>query len=211
MRALDTLTPEAWRGSQRDTFPTGSWVCEAGMLRTVAEAKPVDLITRQQYRHFALTLEWRVARGGKSGILYHVTEALPHAWQRGLDMQLLDDADHPDGQTPETAAGALYGLIAPRRAVLRPIGSFHTARLVVRASHVEQWLNGVLVVAYTLQSPTLAALVAQSTLQALPGFGQAARGHIALQHHGAPVWFRHLRLRPLPDAYAGGVPATGPA
>jgi hypothetical protein len=125
MRALDTLTPEAWRGSQRDTFPTGSWVCEAGMLRTVAEAKPVDLITRQQYRHFALTLEWRVARGGKSGILYHVTEALPHAWQRGLDMQLLDDADHPDGQTPETAAGALYGLIAPRRAVLRPIGSFH--------------------------------------------------------------------------------------
>ena len=28
--------------------------------------------------------------------------------------------------------------------------------------------------------------------QALPGFGQAARGHIALQHHGAPVWFRHL-------------------
>ena len=49
--------------------------------------------------------------------------------QRGLDRQLLDDADHPDGQTPETSAGALYGLVAPRRAVLRHIGSFHTARL----------------------------------------------------------------------------------
>ena len=95
--------------------------------------------------------------------------------------------------------------------MLRPIGSFNTARLVVRASHVEQWLNGVLVVAYTLQSPALAALVAQSTLQALPGFGQAARGHIARQHHSAPVWCRPLRLRPLPEAYAGGVPATGPA
>jgi hypothetical protein len=39
--------------------------------------------------------------------------------------------------------------------VLRPIGSFHTARLVVRASHVEQWLNGVLVVAYTLEVITI--------------------------------------------------------
>ena len=77
----------------------------------------MDLITRQPYRHFELTLEWRVARGGNSGILSRVTEALPHAWQSGLDMQLLDDAHHPDGQTPETAAGALYGLIAPRRAM----------------------------------------------------------------------------------------------
>ena len=47
MRARDTLTPEAWRGSQRATFPAGSWVCEAGMLRAVAEADPVDLITHQ--------------------------------------------------------------------------------------------------------------------------------------------------------------------
>jgi Domain of Unknown Function (DUF1080) len=79
MRALDTLTPALWRGSQCDTFPAGSWVCEAGMLRAVAEADPVDLITREQYRHFALTLEWRVACGGTSGILYRITEALPHA------------------------------------------------------------------------------------------------------------------------------------
>ena len=199
MRVLDTLPPEFWRGYQRATFPAGSWGCEAGMLRTVAEAEPMDLITRQQYRHFELTLEWRAACGGKSGILSRVTEALPHAWQRGLDMQLLDDAVHPDGQTPETAAGALYGLIAPRRTVLQPIGRFNTARAVVRASHVEQWLNGVLVVAYTLPSAALAALVTHSKFQALPGLGQALRGHIALQHHGDPVWFRHLFLRPLPE------------
>ena len=92
--------------------------------------------------------------------------------------------------------------------MLQPIGRCNTARVVVRASHVEPWLHGVLVVAYTLQRPALAALVAQSTLQALSGFGQAACGHIALQYHGDPVGFRHLRLRPLPEACAGGVPAT---
>jgi len=37
------------------------------------------------------------------------------------------------------------------------------------------------------QSPALAALMVQSTFQALPGFGAAARGPIALQHHGDPA------------------------
>ena len=65
------------------------------------------------------------------GDMLRVSEALPHAWQSGLEMQLLDDARHPDGQIPETSAGALYGLIAPRRKVLRPLGSFNTARILV--------------------------------------------------------------------------------
>jgi hypothetical protein len=114
-------------------------------------------------------------------------------------MQLLDDARHPDGQIPETSAGALYGLIAPRQKVLRPIGSFNTARIVVRDSYVEHWLNDVLVVAYDLHSAAFAALVAHSKFKNLPGFAREARGHIALQHHGDSVWFRHLHIRPLPD------------
>jgi DNA-binding XRE family transcriptional regulator len=40
---------------------------------------------------------------------------------------------------------------------------------------------------------------------------KTARGHIALQHHGDPVWFRHLSLRPLPDEQTVALPATGPA
>jgi hypothetical protein len=195
----ETLTHETWRGYQCDTFPAGSWVCEDGVLRTVAEAEHIDLITRQQYRYFELALEWRVASGGNSGILYRVSEATPYAWQSGPEMQLLDNDRHPDGQTPETSAGALYGLIAPRRTVLRPIGDFNTARLVVCDTHVEHWLNGVLVVAYELRGAAFTALVGHSKFQHLPGFAAAERGHIVLQHHGNVVWFRHLRLRPLPD------------
>jgi hypothetical protein len=60
MHVLEPLTPEAWRGYQRPTFPAGSWVCEEGMLRTVAEAEPIDLITRQQVS--ALRTHPRVAR-----------------------------------------------------------------------------------------------------------------------------------------------------
>jgi hypothetical protein len=172
---------------------------EGEMLRTVAEAEPIDLITRQQYRNFTLDLEWRLARGGNSGILYRVAELLPHTWQSGPEMQLLDDAHHPDGQTPETTAGALYGILAPQRHVGCPSGRFHTARLVVCNSQVEHWLNDELVVTYDLHSTAFMTGVARSKFKDLPGFARAARGHIVLQHHGDVVWFRHLRIRPLPD------------
>ena len=199
MQAPDILSPEEWRGYQRHTFPTGSWVCEGDMLRTVAEAERTDLITQQQYRNFDLELEWRVVSGGNSGILYRVTETQPHAWQSGPEMQLLDDTHHPDGRIPETCAGALYGIMAPWRKVVRPAGCFNTARVVVRDTQVEHWLNAELVLAYAINSTIFAAAVARSKFKDLPGFAHAVQGHIALQHHGATVWFRHLRIRSLPD------------
>lgn len=203
MRASETLTIESWRGYRRDTFPAASWMSEDGMLRAVAQADCIDLITRQQYRNFTLELEWKVASGGNSGILYRVSEAMPHAWQSGPEMQLLDDDRHPDGQTPEITAGALYGVLAPWYKTIRPIGDFNTARLVVRDSQVEHWLNETLVLAYDLNSAAFAAAVTHSKFQALPGFAREVRGHIVLQHHGDVVWFRHLRLCPLPDEERG--------
>lgn len=199
MEALEPLTMQAWRGYQRATFPADSWVCEGDILCTVAEAERIDLITRQSYRNFILELEWRVASGGNSGILYRVSETQAFAWQSGPEMQLLDDARHPDGQTPETSAGALYGIMAPWRQVLRPAGDFNTARVVVCNSQVEHWLNDALVLAYDLNSAPFAAAVGRSKFKDLPGFAREARGYIALQHHGDTVWFRSLRVCPLPD------------
>jgi len=199
MEVLAPLTRESWRGYQRSVFPEESWAYEDGVFRTVAEAERVDLVSRQQYRDFVFELEWRVASGGNSGVLYRVSETMPQASESGPEMQLLDDANHPDGRTPETSAGALYGLIAPRQTVLQPVAYFNTARVVVHDNHVQHWLNGVLVVGYDLHGATLAALIARSKLRDLPGFARVECGHIVLQHHGDAVWFRHPRIRPLPD------------
>ena len=99
-------TRERWR---RPSAGHLSWRA-VGRVRgacscTVAEAEPIDLITRQRSdRHFVLPLERRVARGGNSGraLSRHGGAAAclaEWAWKR----KLLDDADHPDGQTPERA------------------------------------------------------------------------------------------------------------
>ena len=119
-------------------------------------------------------------------------------------MQILDDEKHPDaklGRDGNRTAGALYDLIAPRNKRLRPVGEFNQARLVVKGSHVEHWLNGAKVVEYELGSDRLRKLIAQSKYKDIPGFAQSHKGHILLQDHGDEVWFRNIKIRELPASH----------
>src|SRR2546422_5722296 len=77
MQTSEPLTLEAWRGYQRDSFPTESWVYEEETLRTIAAAPRIDLLTRRQYRNFDLELEWRVTSGGGKGHFFPPEENPP--------------------------------------------------------------------------------------------------------------------------------------
>jgi hypothetical protein len=86
--------------------------------------------------------------------------------------------------------------------VLRPVGEYNHARIVVRGSEVEHWLNGELIVAFDLESREFREAVAGSAFAAFPDFARRRGGHIALQHasvspHRARVWYRDIRIRPL--------------
>lgn len=156
-------------------------------------AQAVSLISRERYADFELSLEWCLPEGGNSGILYRVAEADAAPWQSGPEMQLLGGA-HPDSRVPETSCGALYGLYAPQQPVPCPPGRFNSARIALRGSRVEHWLNGVRVLACDLASEECRARVAASKFRHLPDFARAAAGHIVLQHHGSEAWFRGMRV-----------------
>jgi hypothetical protein len=192
---FDGRTTAGWRGFRRAELPTG-WQVVDGTLARVGPGG--DIITEDQFDSFELALDWKVAPGGNSGIFFHVTEDADHVWETGPELQILDDAGHRDGLLPETSAGSNYALHAPAEDVVRPAGEWNRVRLVVRGDHVEHWLNGVRIVAYELGSADWQARVAASKFADMPGYGRARRGHIALQDHGDPVWFRNLRIRPLP-------------
>jgi len=197
---FDGKSTDAWRGYNRDAFPAGVWVVDGGALKTVPGAKdPVDIITRDKYKDFELELEWKISTGGNSGIIYRVAElpAPSQTYQTGPEMQVLDDDQHKDGKDPRTSAGALYALIAATHKTLKPVGEWNKARVVVKGSHVEHWLNGAKVVEYEWGSPELKDLIAASKFKEWPRFATEAEGHIALQYHGDAVWYRNVRIRKL--------------
>jgi hypothetical protein len=192
---FDGRSLEAWRGFKKDSVPAG-WQVVDGELTRVGEAG--DLITRDQFGDFELALEWKVAEGGNSGIMYRVTEEAGSTFESGPEMQVLDDARHQDGQSRLTSAGSAYGLYAAPAGVVKPAGEWNAVRIVVRGNHVEHWLNGTKVVEYELGSPDWKAKVEASKFKQWPGYGRAASGHIALQDHGDRVAYRDIKVRTLP-------------
>lgn len=191
---FDGRSLQQWRGYRGDGVPEG-WQVVDGALTRVGKAG--DLISRDMFGDFELELEWMVAEGGNSGIMYRVTEAAAETYQTGPEMQVLDDARHPDGGSRLTSAGAVYGLYPAPVGVVKPAGEWNSVRIVVRGNQVEHWLNGVEVAAYHVGSPDWEARVAGSKFRNWPGYGRAAAGHIALQDHGDRVAYRNIRIRTL--------------
>ncbi len=201
---FDGKSTDAWRGfrqdsfpNKTDSFPNKTWKVEGETLRTIVGGESLDIITREKYRDFELKLEWKIAPGGNSGIIYLVSEDFDQTWKTGPEMQVLDDAKHHDGKDPKTSAGALYGLIAPVNKVLEPVGRWNRVRLIVHNGHVEHRLNGKEVLDYDLGSDQLKHLISTSKFKDFPRFGQNREGYVALQHHGDEVWYRKIRIRSL--------------
>jgi hypothetical protein len=192
---FDGKTTEGWRSYRAPTLPAG-WQVVNGELTRVSFGG--DIITRDKYRDFELTLDWKVQEGGNSGLFYRAVEGLGQIYYGAPEMQFLDDARHRDGRSELTSSGANYGIHPAPRGVVKPAGEWNSVRLIVQGVHVEQWLNGQKVVDYELNSPDWKERVARSKFQEWPEYGQAKEGYIGLQDHGSRVSFRNIKIRVLP-------------
>lgn len=196
-----------WR-SFDGSAPEPGWTARDGTLvLTKADGKMsgTDLVTADTYGAFELKLDWKVERGGNSGILY-LARNLPDApllYQTGLEMQVLDDAGHSDGKIPTHRAGSLYDMTVPPAGVARPAGSWNHARLLVERGRVRQWLNGTLTADVSYGDDAWRQRVAGSKFAKMPRFGTFPSGVIGLQDHGEPVAFRNIKLRRIGPSATG--------
>ena len=192
---FDGRTTAGWRGYKRQTVHDGWQVIDGELTRVGGGG---DIITVDQFGDFELALEWKVGPAGNSGVFYRVTEDGEETYHTGIEMQVLDDAGHADGQSRLTSAGSLYGLYPVPPGVVRPAGQWNSARILVRGNHVEHWLNEQQVVVAELWSPDWNTRLEASKFTQWPGFARAARGHIGLQDHGDRVAYRNIKIRELP-------------
>lgn len=163
----------------------------------------LDLMTERRFGDFELRIEWKISPGGNSGIFYLVPdESTPLAWDLGLEMQVLDNEGHRDGGIEKHRAGDLYDLQASATEPVRPVGEWNEVRIRVEGPRLRHWLNDELIVDVSRDGPEWAAMLAESKFADTPGFGAARAGHIVLQDHGDPVWYRNIRVRELGVAEA---------
>ena len=201
---FDGGSTEKLRGYNMQSFPSQAWKVEDGALVTQTDVPNIDLVTKEAYKNFELVFDWKVSKGGNSGVFFHMKESLTHEsgngnspnWLDNFEMQILDDIDFND-KAPIRSAGSLYDLIVPTNKHLKPVGEYNHAKLIVNGNHVEHWLNGDKIVEYEIGSPEMSKLLKESKFSNNPGYGTSTDGLIMFQHHGQKVWFKNIMVRRL--------------
>ena len=208
---FDGRSADAFRNYREDGLSAGWQIRDGGLVRVAKGAG--DIITKDRFGAFELQLEYRIASGGNSGLMFHVTEDEDTPWKTGPEVQILDNEKGADQQK----AGWLYQIVQPRVPgwvrqletaaglevpevvdATRPAGEWNHIYLRVSPQGGEVCLNGEHYYYFRKGSREWDRAVAASKFAAYPNFGKADEGHICLQDHGDEVAYRRIKIRELP-------------
>jgi hypothetical protein len=182
-----------------------SWKTADGVLyldstKTDGKRDEGDLVTDKEYENFHLSLDWKLAPGGNSGIIFLINEdtaKYKRTYETGPEMQVLDNSGHADGKIEKHHAGDLYDLIACSTETVKPVGEWNHAEIKLDKGKLDFYLNGTNVVFTTMWDDNWNKMVANSKFKNMPGFAKFKKGRIALQDHGDPVWYRNIKIKEL--------------
>ncbi|MBW8713239.1 MAG: DUF1080 domain-containing protein [Acidobacteria bacterium] len=197
---FDGHSLDAWRAYKKSDAAGLRWKIDDNSLSLPAQTEPGtragDILSKDTFEQFELSVDWKVAPGSNSGIKYFVLEDRDSAI--GHEYQVIDDERHPDAKVgPHRQTAAFYDVLPASDRPLKPAGEWNSTRIVVRGQTVEHWLNGKKVLQYELNSPAVNAAIEKSKFKGIERFGKRQNGHLLLQDHGDQVWFRNIKIRRL--------------
>jgi hypothetical protein len=179
-----------------------SWMIEDGALVCLGNSgggHSGDLVSDMDYENFEMTWDWKITKGGNSGVMYHVLEDPKyHApYETGPEYQMIDDVGYPGKLEEWQKAGADYAMnLANDKKKLKPVGEWNTSKIVYNKGHVEHWLNGEKVVDFQ-RDANWETQKKTGKWKDYPDYGSAKMGKIALQDHGNKVYFKNIMVKPL--------------
>ena len=199
---FDGKSLAGWHGYNK-TGTVTNWDIENGALvclGAAADAHGGDIASDATYENFELKWEWKIDKGGNSGVMYHVVEGEKyHApYETGPEYQMIDDIDFPEKLEEWQKTGADYAMnLTNDKKKLKPAGEWNTSKIVFNKGHVEHWLNGEKIVEFTAWDAKWKKEKAEGKWKDYPDYGNAKKGLIALQDHGHKAYFKNIMIRVL--------------
>jgi hypothetical protein len=194
---FDGQSTTGWIGYRQDHVP-GKWSVEHGTLHFAGggPGEGGNLMTLEAFADFEARLEWRLEAKGNSGIMIRASEDKNAPFENAVEMQALDAA-HNDGKSLFTSAGACYAIYPTDPGALRPACEWNEVRIIARGTRHEFFLNGRKTAEFDTASDDWHDKLRQTKFHRWPGFGANRSGHLVLQDHGDPAWYRNIRVKRL--------------
>jgi hypothetical protein len=195
---FDGQSTEGWHlynGSSQFTL----WKVKDGELFCDPNDKTgaTDLVTDNLYKNYDLKFDWKLPKGGNSGVFINVLERadLPAAWSSGPEYQLLDDAN-ADFAKPEDRSGCLFSFGPQKTPVkTKPANTWNHSEIKQINGKIQFYLNGTLTTEEDLTSKAWADKIAKSHFKTIPDFGKHLSGHIGLQDWATGISFRNIKIK----------------
>ena len=191
---FDGETLNGWKAYNGDK--PQSWTVQDQAIYCDGTKGGDDLMTVSHFADFDLKFEWKIEKGGNSGVLYRTREGkqFKSPYHTGPEFLVMDDA----GEFDNKSTGSLYDVVAtsPHKE-LKPAMEWNSGRIRISNNMVTHWVNGVIVMQCEMHSEAWEQAVSESKWRERPFYGMAPFGHIDFQNHGAEVWYKNVKIKAL--------------
>ncbi|MBI3823015.1 MAG: DUF1080 domain-containing protein [Planctomycetes bacterium] len=149
------------------------------------------LMTEKQYGDYELRLEYKMPKGGNSGVGIRSPLKGDPAYV-GMEIQLIDDEGWPGGLQKWQNTGAIYNVVPPKTIKNKPIGEWNVMKITAKGRQITVVNNGE-----TLVDANLDEYVKEHGKKH-PGILETNKqGHIGFQSYNKRVEFRNIYLKAL--------------
>jgi hypothetical protein len=162
----------------------GAIICKPGQGGTI--------YTKEDYSDFVVRFEFKLPPGGNNGLAIRYPGSGDTAYVGMCELQVLDDtADKYKKLDPRQFHGSAYGMAAPHRGFLRPVGQWNFQEVTVKGATIKVELNGTVIL-----DTDLSKVTEYMGNRPHPGKDRAS-GHFGFAGHNDPVAFKNIRIKRL--------------
>lgn len=209
---FDGSSLDGWRAYNGDQMPPGWKIVDSVLTFNTKQILEQDydykgnrdiMYGDEEFENFELYLEWKIPKGGNSGIYYHIKEGYGGFADMAPEYQLLDDESYAEIHDYElkdwqlTAADYAMHVPDTTQKVLYPPGQWNSSRIIFTSNNVEHWLNDKKVLSFIPWTEQWYEKRNSGKWDNFPDYGKYKKGYIGLQDHGSNLWFRNIKIKKL--------------